>query len=371
VTFGACTTGHTAPIAERSALDRVRALVERGRGLAADTAVFVLANLKDHTGEDDVTDVQTEYLSEAELDQLVSGFRGAGFYCDPFTEEAAFCRWAAADGGARFPLSRRAVYTIAQPGRGASRHAPLAGVAQLFGFTLLSPPAYEACLSAHKGHATVLMQAAGVPTPDTWSYHPKLGWIGLAPPDGADVILKPCLESASIGVDARARFRFGDATRHRAAELAEALGQPVLAQAFVPGWEVEVAVLNDGTAFALDPVGISVAGVERLGDGFLDYPTVYRDGYGFFDFAAREPQLAAEVRGHAARAATVLGLQGISRFDFRIDAEGRVFAFDMAGKPHLTRHSSVAFGFATLGLDYSDVFAALVGGVDAAGGFAA
>lgn len=360
---------HSEMAADQSLDERLWRVLEAGQRRASDTAVFVLANLKSGEGGADITDVETEFLSEAELDQIVGGFRAAGFYCDPFTDEVEFCRWASAEGGQRFPLPNRAVYTIAQPGRGASRHAPLAGIAELFGFTLLSPPAYEACLSNHKAHATLLMAAAGVPTPETWTCDPQFGWIGSEPPAGAVVIAKPCLESASIGVDSQARFEYGPATRDRVPSLARTLNQPMVVQRFIPGWEVEVAVINDGEAFALDPVGIAVDGAEHLGQQYLDYATVYRDGYDFFDFAAREPEISAQLRKHAARAATALGLRGVSRFDFRVTGEGEPFAMDMAGKPHLTRHSSVAFRFAAMGHAYGDVFSALVGSAELAGGF--
>jgi D-alanine-D-alanine ligase len=347
--------------AEHRSEARVRAIVDIGGAAAADTAVFVVASLKDHGGNLDVLDVQTEFLSETELGEIVGGCRKAGFYCDPFTDPAEFCRWASAGGGDHFPFRNRAVYSIAQPGRSASRHAPLAGIAEFFGFLLLTPPAFEACLSHHKAYATQIMAAAGVPTPATWCYDAPIGWLGASPPAGEPVIAKPCLESASIGMDVSSRFEFGPSSEAYLHEMSLHLAQPVVVQAFVRGREVEIPVLNDGRAFALDPVGIALDGRERLDDSFLDYATVYDDGYTFYDFAQREPALSEHLTRYAARSAEALGLLGLSRFDFRIDDDGRAYAMDMTGKPHLTRHSSVAFRFDAMGFGYHHIFAALVG----------
>lgn len=355
------------PRAQETEQARLAALVAAGRRAAPQTAVFVIANLKEHEGELDITDVETEFLSETEFQDIIGGCREAGFYTDAFTDPVAFCQWAAGQGPNRFPFANRAVYAIAQPGRTASRHAPLAGVADLFGCTLLTPPAFEACLSHHKAHATWIMQAAGVPAPPTWLYDARVGWIGPAPPDGVTVIAKPCLESASIGVDAASRFVFTRTSEAFVQDLSRRLAQPVVVQAFIPGREVEVAVMNDGRAFALRPVAITLEGRADLGEQILDYATVYRDGYGFEDFEAQEPAISQKIRADAACAAEALGLEGLSRFDFRVADDGRAFVIDMTGKPHLTRHSSVAFRFKAAGLAYGDIFAALVGGAVANG----
>lgn len=341
--------------------ERLSVLIAAGRAAAAGTAIFVIANLKEADGELDITDVQTEFLSETELHEIVNGCRDAGFYTGVFTDPAEFCQWAAGHGPRHFPFPNRAVYSIAQPGRSASRHAVLAGVAELFGCTLLTPPPFEACLSHHKAHATLVMKSAGVRTPGTWQFDARVGWIGARPEDGVNVIAKPCLESASIGVDESARFTFRRGSEGFLRDLSHRLGQPIVVQTFIPGREVEVAVAHDGRAFALDPVGIAMDGQVRLGDRILDYATVYRDGYDFYDFARQEPGLSANLRADAERAAEALGLRGISRFDFRIADDGQAFLIDMTGKPHLTRHSSVAFRFAAEGFDYGDIFASLVG----------
>lgn len=351
--------------------DRIHALASLGREMSSQTAVFVLASLKDREGGHDVINVQTEFLSEIELEQIVGGFRGAGFYCDAFIDEGEFCRWASASSAHRFPFARQAVYAIAQPGRGASRHAALAGVASLFGYTLLTPPPYESCLASHKAHATALITAAGVPTPATWCFDPRVGWLGGPPPVGEVVLAKPALESASIGVGPSARFGYGPDGQADIAALANSMRQPIVVQQFISGWEVEVGVFGGPDALALGPVGISVKGKELLGDGFLDYATVYHDGYDFYDFERQHPSLSAQVRSFAARAVTALGLSGASRIDFRITESGEPYVMDVAGKPHLTRHSSIAYRFKAMGLAYEDIFAALVGSADARGGFQA
>lgn len=336
--------------------------MREGRALAESTSIALVANLKEHEAPNGVLDPQTEYLSEEELRELLDGFRLAGFYTEAFTDEWSFLHWLL-DVVKTPPLGRRhAVYSIAQRGAGPGRHALIPAAAILAGMTSLTPEPYFGCLAHHKYHAYSLLSAAQLPIPKTWCFDSGIGWLtGKTPPIGLDVIAKPNLESASIGIDEHARFVYSAESDQILLTLSRQLRQPIVVQEFISGWETETPVIACRNAFALDPVGISLDSTTEMGDRFLDYSRVYDDRYRFFDFAEVSLEMSATMRRLAADAVMALNLTGIARIDFRIDKSGHPYITDITGKPHLTKHSAVASRFEMLGYDYADVFAALVG----------
>jgi D-alanine-D-alanine ligase len=343
-------------------LSNLEHFVRLGEAVSRSTAVTVVANLKERDEPSNVNDVQTEYLSEKELSEITTGFRDASYYTESFIDEIEFIKWLIAEDWRKDGFQRHAVYSIAQRGIGPGRHALVPAAANLLGMTLLTSDPYFGCLSHHKFHAYLLLQAAGLRIPRTWMFDSRTGWANSREPDsGLRVITKPGLESASIGVDKNSVFEFGDDETARLSKLANSLQQPILVQEFISGWEVEVPVFAGNAALALDPVGISVGQSLQMGERFLDYAAVYDDKYQFFDFSKSEPVFSEHLSKSAARAVQVLGLTGVARIDFRLLSSGESFIIDITGKPHLTRHSSVAARFEMLGLRYSDIFSAMVG----------
>jgi D-alanine-D-alanine ligase len=337
-------------------------ILRLGRATSKASAVVVVANVKEVQEPNDITDVRTEYLTETELSDIVSGFRKAGFHTTAFIDEFDFLRWLLNDEWLHTDPTKYAVYSIAQRGHGPGRHALVPAAAALKGMHVLTSEPYFSCLSHHKYHAYSLLRNAGLPVPPTWLFDAKTGWLNNSvPTTGLRIIAKPNLESSSIGIGNDAVFEIKDESTGRLMELAVKLDQPILVQEFVSGWEVETPVLMGGISLPLMPVGISLDERGAMGDRFLDYETVYNDSYRFFDYMEIDSEGAIAVGGLAVRAVQALGLVGIARIDFRISPDGNAFITDITSKPHLTRHSSIAARFNMLGLDYSDIFAAMVG----------
>jgi D-alanine-D-alanine ligase len=208
----------------------------------------------------------------------------------------------------------------------------------------------------------MLLQSAGLSIPRTWMFDSRAGWANSRKPDvGLRVIAKPNFESASVGVDKDSVFEFGDNETVRLSKLTQNLQQPILVQEFISGWEVEVPVLSGKDLVALDPVGISFGPNLQMGDRFVDHSAAYAGTYQLFDFGESEPVKSEHLRKSAARAVQALGIAGVARIDFRVSPSGEAYIIDMTGKPHLSRHSSVAVRFEMLGLRYRDIFSTMVG----------
>jgi len=335
--------------------------ISLGKAVSSSTAVTVVANLKERE-PNDVHDVQTEYLNQNELDEITSGFREAGYHTDAFIDEIEFVKWLSAGRWRSSGYRCHAVYSLAQRGTSAGRHAFVPAAASLVGMTLLTSDPYFDCLCHHKFHASTLLQSAGLNVPRTWLFDARTGWANSREPDaGLRVIAKPNFESASVGVEKDSVFDFGGDEVLRLSKLAEALQQSILVQEFISGWEIEVPVLSGKDAFALDPIGVSFGPSLQMGDRIVDHSAAYEGAYHLFDFGKSEPQHSEALRRSAAHAAVVLGVAGIARIDFRMSSSGKAYIMDMTGQPHLSRQSSVAVSFAMLGFGYSDIFSAMVG----------
>jgi D-alanine-D-alanine ligase len=343
-------------------LNTLERFLSLGEAASSSASVTVVANLKEGDERSHVHDVQTEYLTQTELDEIITGFREAGYYSEAFTDEVEFIRWLIAEGWRNSKYQSHMIYSTAQRGFSPGRHALVPAAASFAGMTLLTSDPYSDCLSHHKFHAYSLLQAAGLSVPRTWMFDSRTGWANSCEPDnGLRVISKPNLESASVGVDNDSVFEFSAEETRRLSKLTDNLQQPILVQEFVSGWEVEVPVFSGDTALALDPIGISVGQGPQMGDRFLDHAAAYEGTYQFFDFSKSEPVLSEHLRKAAVRAVQVLGLAGIARIDFRMSSFGKAYIIDITGKPHLSRQSSVAARFEMLGLRYSDIFSAMVG----------
>jgi D-alanine-D-alanine ligase len=143
-------------------------------------------------------------------------------------------------------------------------------------------------------------------------------------------------------------------------EMVAELAQPVVVQEFIAGREAETPVVAGVQSIVLDPVGISIDGETSLDSRFLSYERVAVNGYGFYDFGAECPQMAARLREIAALTAAVLQLEGFCRVDCRISNAGQPFVTDVSTTPHLVAHSAFDFRFGDLG-GRPAMMAALVG----------
>ena len=97
-----------------------------------------------------------------------------------------------------------------------------------------------------------------------------------------------------------------------------------------------------------------------MGDQFLTYEDVAKDGYGFWDLEEQMPAVAQRLCRTAERAAQTLGIRGMGRIDFRIDEKGTSFVTDVSTSPHITAHSSFAYVHKAAGRDPNELPAILV-----------
>jgi D-alanine-D-alanine ligase len=328
--------------------------------IADDITVAVVLNRKEAI-PDDPDDRATEYLSDHEANELITGFRNIGFRTRYYEGERAFVTAVLEQDGAIGTASRLIVYNLAQSGTGPGRKSTIPSFCALNNIPTCNSNSYAVSLARHKFHVHALLRRFRLPTPDTWSFTASSGWLmGEAPPAAVLLIAKAAYEAASVGLDRNSIGTLSADYEQVLATKSTRLGQPMVVQRLIAGREFEVPVVEiDGRFCALRPVGITLDGNGQLGDCILMYDSVAHDGYDFAPGQAEEP-LAGRLQAAAASVCEVLGLNGFARVDFRVADNGDARVIDVATSPHIVHHSSYWAMFDQAGWSHPEMLACMI-----------
>lgn len=343
----------------RQAEDALRALLHLVDAHAGHIRQILVVNTKQsYSLPDDYPEfsVTTEYLSDAELDQMLKGFRDSGVVTDLYVGESEFIR-ALTNGSELVNQSRDLlVYSTVPSGTWHGRDSLIPALCGAWSVGYCGSDAYGMAVAGNKYYALRLAERCGESTGGIFLYSPRQGWCnGHRPPSGVKVIIKPALECASIGID-DASVCWVDATLEEVvAGRAERLRQPMLVQPFISGYEIEVPVYGVPEPLAPAAFGISAKGSADLGDHYLTYEQVFGGEYSYYPLAELDPVLDLDLRRSACRVFRELGLYGYARIDYRVRHDGTWGITDINAIPHLTPDASNSLSFATLGLSYPEV----------------
>ena len=155
-------------------------------------------------------------------------------------------------------------------------------------------------------------------------------------------VLKPVNEGSSVGVKI---VREGD-NRPPLADLGLNDNDPIMAERYIPGREVTVAVMG----------GKSLAVTEITTDrGFYDYDAKYADGGSAHQLPAKlEPSQYDRAMNLSLAAYNVLGCRGLARADIRFDGED-FYLLEINTQPGLTPTSLVPEQAAHVGMGFEDL----------------
>lgn len=130
----------------------------------------------------------------------------------------------------------------------------------------------------------------------------------------------------------------------------------VLAEQFVRGRELTVAVLGSGRAARALPVIEIVAP-----DGNYDYQNKYfTDVTQYHCPADLPPGVAAKTEAIAVQAYRALGCEGWGRADFMLDENHQPWLLEMNTSPGMTSHSLVPMAARAVGMSYAELCVAIL-----------
>jgi D-alanine-D-alanine ligase len=168
---------------------------------------------------------------------------------------------------------------------------------------------------------------------------------------GYPCFVKPSNMGSSVGVT-KARDR---GQLHAAIDLALTYDEWILAEEFVPGREIEVAVLGD------DPPEASVPGEVVPGAEFYDYADKYEDGkVQLLVPAPLDDASAAEVRRLAVQAFEACRCEAMARVDFFLRADGTFVVNELNTIPGFTPGSMYPILWEASGLPYAKLLDRLI-----------
>jgi len=234
-----------------------------------------------------------------------------------------------------------AVVFIAMHGTG-GEDGSLQALLDLYGLRYTGSGRLGSALAWDKGVAKQLFALAQVPTP---------GW-RIAPVSaktvesvlGFPVIVKPSGQGSTVGLSL---VREADELE-AAIELAAQFDGEVLVEAYIPGRELTVGVLND------QPLAVGEI-IPAQGDIF-DYESKYQPQGATEIFPADiPPSLTKQVQALGLIAHAALKLSHYSRADFRLDENGSLWCLEVNTLPGLTPASLLPQSAAAAGIPFDEL----------------
>ncbi|PLC55436.1 D-alanine--D-alanine ligase [Pollutimonas nitritireducens] len=169
---------------------------------------------------------------------------------------------------------------------------------------------------------------------------------------GLPLIVKPPHEGSTLGVTKVN----GLAELRRAYELAAQYDEEVLAEQFIDGRELTVAILGKGkSARALPVIEIVAPG------GNYDYEHKYvSNDTQYICPAVLDDALTESILRIAEQAYVALSCEGWGRADFMLDAAGKPWLLEMNTSPGMTSHSLVPMAAKAAGMSYAELCVAIL-----------
>lgn len=217
------------------------------------------------------------------------------------------------------------------------------GALDVLGISYTGSGVLGSALAMDKWRSKMLMRQAGIPTPDFALIRSVSEFDVVAAEVGFPMVIKPSREGSSIGIFKVHSRDEMEAIWHKAREFDD----DVLAEAWVEGQELTVAVLGDK---ALPVIRIKAAGEV------YDYDAKYlADSTQYFCPTGLDESTDATVRQMALDTFALLDCRGWGRVDFMVDKDRQVFVLEVNTIPGMTSHSLVPMAAKAEGLSFDQL----------------
>jgi D-alanine-D-alanine ligase len=349
-----------AALRDRSDPRRLAVLEQALRDRSDDLAVFLVFDRPWLVAERPAlarTHFAERCAPDRQIERMLEAFRSTGAHAQLFEGDHQFLAALAQGENRRLGRELQIAYNglgysvgpgAFQPGR--KSLVPL--IADSYGLACANSDPYACTFTLHKFHCFTLLRELGVMTPRTWQYRPGKGWMGESPSPGTKVIVKSTYEAWAVGVTQDSVFVVDESCDARVAEIAAGIGQAVTVQEFIAGPEVYVPVVSCPEIVVAPPVESVLTrapgdgeAVVTIDDNLSDEAITYRRFDGGRDLDDRLRKCAREIFD-------LLELQGLARIDFRIDAAGQPWVFDIGISPGMEARGSAAVSLAEYGFEY-------------------
>ncbi len=253
------------------------------------------------------------------------------------------------------------VFNLCESMAGEPQNEPtFAGLLDLFKlpYTGSDLAALAACL--YKRRSKDILLGRGIPTPP----HRFLATAAdLADPTLEDLdypwFLKLSHEDASVGITEHNLVHDAAALRARAASMMAEFEQPVLAERYIDGREINVTLVGNGADLEILPLheidfGAMPAGRPRIVSYAAKWEETHVDYAGTKPVLLRDanPGLVAACEKVARDAWDAHGLRDYARVDLRVDKTGQPWVIDVNPNPDISPDAGVVRSAAVAGMSY-------------------
>ncbi len=180
------------------------------------------------------------------------------------------------------------------------------------------------------------------------------------------LFVKSATEDASLGIAQASVVEDAARLKERVAFMHEQIGSDALIEEFIEGRELYVGVMGNGRLTRL-PVWEMVFGtmpdsLAAIATRKVKWDKGYREKYGIITRAAEDlpAGVLAQLDKLSRRIYQVLGLSGYARMDFRVAADGRVYALEANANPNLEASEDFAESARAAGIAYPELLERLM-----------
>jgi D-alanine-D-alanine ligase len=258
------------------------------------------------------------------------------------------------------------VFNLCESMAGDARHEPtFVGLLELFEIPYTGSDLLGLASCLYKQRTKDILIARGVPTPPH-RFLADLAALGDPALDALDYpwFVKLAHEDASVGITEGNLVATPAALRSRARELMVEYGQPVLAERYVDGRELNVTLIGNGAELQVLPLHeIDFAQMPADRPWIVSYAAKWDEHH--VDYAGTKAvplrgasaELIANVERVARDAWHALGLRDYGRVDLRVDAANTPWVIDINPNPDISPDAGVVRAARLAGMSYPQLIA--------------
>ena len=256
------------------------------------------------------------------------------------------------------------LFNLCESMNGESKNEPtFAGLLDLFGIPYTGADLLGLASCLHKQRTKDILIAHGVPTPP---YRLLATEADLADASLEDLdypwFVKLSHEDASLGITEANLVTTPRALRARVRELFAEFHQPVLAERYIEGREVNVTIIGNGRDVEVLPLHeIDFAAMPEERPRIVSYAAKWQEDH--VDYAGTKPvpirgatpELVREIERVGREAWLAVGLRDYGRVDLRIDRADTPWVIDVNPNPDISPDAGVARAAAAAGMSYPQI----------------
>lgn len=242
------------------------------------------------------------------------------------------------------------VFNLAYGVQGECRYTHVPSILEQIGVPYVGSRPRSHTIAIDKYLTKVLLNDAGLPTPICQLIESKDN-IEISDGLSFPMVVKPQFESTSYGLRVvKDAGELSDAVNH----ILDDYKQPVLAEEFIGGTEVNCSVIGNNPPKALPVVEVDFGDSKHTDR--VNVLDVKRDRSVKHVCPARIPhKLALEIQELTVKSFKIIGCKDSARADIRLDVDGNPYILELNSMPSIHKSGSLWFAARQSGMSYSEM----------------